>query len=125
MIAQVILYILIVFVGTGGELFVSRAMKTIGEVTDFRPSSIARVVGRAMMVPAMWTGIAMMAVAFFALLAMLSLAKVSFVFPSTALRFVVAAFGARIFLHEKVTPQRWFGVLVICLGLLLVFFGKG
>ncbi len=125
MIAQVILYILIVFVGTGGELFVSRAMKTIGEVTVFRPSSIARVVGRAMMVPAMWTGIAMMAVAFFALLAMLSLAKVSFVFPSTALRFAVAAFGGRIFLHEKVTPQRWFGVLVICVGLLLVFFSKG
>ena len=39
--------------------------------------------------------------------------------------FAVAAFGGRIFLHEKVTPQRWFGVLVICVGLLLVFFSKG
>lgn len=124
-ITQVILYIVIVFVGTGGELFVSRAMKTIGEVTDFRPSSIARVTGRAMTVPAMWTGITLMAVAFFALLAMLSLAKVSFVFPSSAFRFAVAAFGGKVFLHEKVTPQRWFGVLVICIGVLLVFIGKG
>ena len=42
MVTQSILYILIVFVGTGGELCVSRAMKTIGEVTDFRPGAIAR-----------------------------------------------------------------------------------
>jgi drug/metabolite transporter (DMT)-like permease len=124
-VTQVILYIVIVFVGTGGELFVSRAMKTIGEVTDFRPSAIARVVGRTMTVPAMWMGITLMAVAFFALLAMLSLAKVSFVFPSTALSFAAGALGGKLFLHEKVTPQRWFGVLVICIGVLLVFISKG
>ena len=51
-VTQAILYFLIVFVGTGGELCVSRAMKTIGEVTDFRPHAIARVVGRAMTRPA-------------------------------------------------------------------------
>ena len=63
-LTQVILYILIVFVGTGGELCMSRAMKTIGEVTDFRPRAIARVVGRAMKVPWIWIGIALMALAF-------------------------------------------------------------
>jgi hypothetical protein len=69
-ISQTIFYILIVFVGTGGELFVSRAMKSIGEVTDFRPHAIARVVGRAMLLERMWMGITLMAIAFFALLAM-------------------------------------------------------
>lgn len=125
MVTQAILYILIVFVGTGGELFVSRAMKTIGEVTDFRPHSIARVVARALALPRMWMGIALMAIAFFALLGMLSLAKVSFVFPSTALSYAAGALGGRLFLGERVSPQRWFGVLLVCLGVVLVFLGNG
>lgn len=125
MVTQVILYILIVFVGTGGELCVSRAMKTMGEVTDFRPHAIARVVGRSMALSRMWMGIALMAVAFFALLGMLSLAKVSFVFPSTALSYAAGALGGRFFLNERVTPQRWFGVLLVCVGVALVFIGNG
>ncbi len=125
MVTQVVLYILIVFVGTGGELCVSRAMKTIGEVTDFRPSAIARVVGRALALPMMWMGITLMAIAFFALLAMLSTAKVSFVFPSTALSYAAGALGGKIFLREKVTPQRWFGVSLVCIGVVLVFISKG
>jgi drug/metabolite transporter (DMT)-like permease len=122
-ITQTIFYILIVFVGTGGELFVSRAMKSIGEVTDFRPHSIARVVGRAMLVKRMWMGITLMAVAFFALLAMLSLSKVSFVFPSTALSYAAGAIGGRLFLGERVTRQRWIGVCFVCVGVVLVFLG--
>jgi len=123
-VTQVVLYMMVVFVGTGGELFVSRAMKTIGEVTDFRPSAIARVVGRAFMLPRMWMGISLMALAFFALLGMLSVSKVSFVFPSTALSYAAGALGGKIFLREKVTPQRWFGVLLVCIGVVLVFVGK-
>ena len=123
-ITQTIFYILIVFVGTGGELFVSRAMKSIGEVTDFRPHSIARVVGRAMTLKRMWMGITLMAIAFFALLAMLSLSKVSFVFPSTALSYAAGALGGHWFLGERVTPQRWLGVCFVCVGVVLVFLGN-
>lgn len=123
-ITQTIFYMLIVFVGTGGELFVSRAMKSIGEVTDFRPHSIARVVGRAMMLKRMWMGITLMAIAFFALLAMLSLSKVSFVFPSTALSYAAGALGGHWFLGERVTPQRWLGVCFVCVGVVLVFLGN-
>jgi hypothetical protein len=123
-VTQVILYLMIVFVGTGGELFVSRAMKTVGEVTDFRPAAVARVVGRGMMQSKMWMGISLMALAFFALLAMLSSSKVSFVFPSTALSYAAGALGGKLFLREKVTPQRWFGVLLVCVGVVLVFIGK-
>jgi drug/metabolite transporter (DMT)-like permease len=121
---QAIFFMLIIFPGTGGEICVSRAMKTIGEVTDFRPHAIARFIGRALAVPWMWIGVAMMAMGFFALLGMLSVANVSFVFPATALSYAVGALGGKIFLGEKVTPQRWIGVLIVCLGVALVFIGK-
>ena len=120
-----VLYVLIVFVGTGGELCVSRAMKTHGEITDFRPHALAWAVGRALLVPGIWAGVSLMAVAFFALLSMLSLAKVSFVFPATALSYAAGALGGRLFLGERVEHQRWMGVLLVCIGVTLVFLGKG
>jgi hypothetical protein len=62
-----IFYLLNVVPGTGGEICMSRAMKTVGEVTDFRPRAIIRVIGRAMSVPWFWVGITMMATGFFSL----------------------------------------------------------
>ena len=67
----------------------------------------------------------MMATAFFALLGMLAVANVSFVFPATALSYAVGTLGGKFFLGERVTPQRWVGVLFVCIGVALVAIGKG
>jgi drug/metabolite transporter (DMT)-like permease len=119
-----IFYFLNVVPGTGGEICMSRAMKTVGEVKDFRPRAIIQVIGRAMGVPWFWVGITMMATGFFSLLGLLSVANVSFVFPATALSYAVGTLGGKVFLRERVTPQRWFGVLLVCVGVTLVFLGK-
>ncbi|MGA9882815.1 MAG: EamA family transporter [Candidatus Acidiferrales bacterium] len=124
-VTGVIFYLFILLSGTGGEMCVSRAMKTIGEVTDFRPHSIARVIGRAMKVPWMWIGVALMALGFFSLMGLLSIANVSFVYPASALSYVVGALGGKFFLGERVTKQRWAGVLLVTLGVLLVVVGRG
>jgi drug/metabolite transporter (DMT)-like permease len=118
------LFTVIVTAGTGGELCVSRAMKSVGEATSFRPAEVARVVLRAFRQPWMWAGISMMALAFFALLGALAVYNVSFVVPVTALSYVAGAFGGVVFLHERVSFQRWMGVLLVAIGVTLVFFGK-
>lgn len=115
---------MIVASGTGGELCVSRAMKIVGEVHDFRPSALIRFVFRAMRVGWMWIGIAMMAMAFFSLLAMLSIENVSFVVPVTALSYAAGAFGAGIFLGERISAQRWIGVFLVCVGVTLVWLSR-
>ena len=126
MLTTELLYVLLIVIpGTAGEICISRAMKRVGEVTDFRPRAIARVVGRAIRIPWMWIGLLLMIVGFFALLAMLSIANVSFVFPATALSYAVGALGGKLFLGERVTYQRWLGVLVVCTGVVLVFIGTG
>jgi drug/metabolite transporter (DMT)-like permease len=115
---------IIVVAGTGGELCVSRAMKVVGEVHDFRPAALARFVFRAMRVGWMWIGITMMTLAFFSLLAMLSIENVSFVVPVTALSYAAGAVGAMLFLHERVSPQRWLGVLIVCVGVTIVWLSR-
>ena len=122
--AVVALFLLIVVAGTGGELCVSRAMKTVGEVSDFRPRAIVRVILRALRVGWMWAGVGLMAVAFFSLLGALSFLNVSFVVPVTALSYVAGALGAVFFLRERVSSRRWLGVFLVSLGVTLVFLGN-
>jgi drug/metabolite transporter (DMT)-like permease len=114
---------IIVFLGTGGELAVTRAMKDIGEVHDFSARNLLRVLVRAFSAGWMWFGVLLMAIAFFALLAMLSWENVSFVIPVTALSYVAGALGGKFLLGERVTPMRWLGVLLVCLGVALVCVG--
>ena len=122
---EFILFFLVVVFGTFGEICVSRAMKETGEVTNFRPFALVRVVLDAMRVKWMWIGIGMMTIGFFSLLAMLSAENVSFVVPVTALGYVVGAIGGKFFLGEQVSVQRWIGILLVCVGVTLVLIGKG
>ena len=116
---------MIVVAGTGGELCVSRAMKQTGEVKDFRPGAIAKVLFRALGNRWMWLGVGLMTMAFFSLLAILSIEKVSFVVPVTALSYVAGALGGRFFLGERIGASRWTGIALVCIGVTLVFLGKG
>jgi len=117
---EAIFFFFIVVSGTGGELCVSRAMKSIGEVHDFRPRALVQFVLRAMRLPWVWAGIAMMALGFFALLAILSFREVSFVVPVSALSYVVGAVGAKLFLGERITRNRWLGIAIVAIGVTLV-----
>jgi drug/metabolite transporter (DMT)-like permease len=100
-------------------------MKQTGEVKDFRPAAIVKVILRALRVKWMWIGVGMMTLAFFSLLAVLSLEKVSFVVPVTALSYVAGALGGRFFLGERISLSRWTGIALVCIGVTLVFLGKG
>ncbi len=121
---EIILFALIIVIGTFGELCVSRAMKAVGEVKDFRPRAILVAISSALRSGWMWVGLVMMAVAFFALLGALSVDSVSFVVPVTALSYLIGAFGGKFFLGEQVTKQRWIGVLLVALGVTLVIFSR-
>jgi drug/metabolite transporter (DMT)-like permease len=55
---------------------------------------------------------------------MLSIENVSFVGPVTALSYAAGAFGARLFLRERISPQRWLGVLIVCIGVTLVWLSR-
>jgi len=119
-----ILFALIVVAGTGGELCVSRAMKSVGEAKSFDPGELLHLILRALREPWMWLGVALMASGFFALLGALAALPVSFVVPMTALSYVVGALGGILFLKEKVTRRRWIGVALVALGVTLVLLGR-
>ena len=111
---------IVVFSGTGGEISVTHAMKRIGEVKNFAPRALLGVLRRVLQSGWMWLGIALMALAFFSLLALLSWAEVSFVVPATAANYIVGALGAKFVLKERVSKARWAGMLLVAAGVALV-----
>ena len=111
---------IVVLSGTGGDIAVTHAMKQIGEVKNFAPRALLGVLWRALKSKWMWLAIALMTVAFFSLLALLSWAEVSFVVPATAANYVVGALGARFLLKERVSQTRWAGLLLVAAGVALV-----
>jgi len=121
---EIILLLLIVVAGTGGELCVARTMQAVGPATDLRPAGLIRLILRALQNGWMWLGLLLMAVGFFSLLEMFSLENVSFVVPVTALSYGFGALGGKVFLREQVTRKRWAGVLLVCLGVGLVLIGQ-
>ena len=121
---EAVLFFFIVVAGTAGELAVSRAMKGVGEVRDFRPKSVLRFVLQSFRLPWMWVGIALMSLAFFSLLAILSFRQVSFVVPISALSYAAGAFGAKLFLGERISRNRWIGIAIVCLGVTIVWWTR-
>ena len=112
---------IVIFAGTGGEMLVAHSMKQIARRRPVTLTAIIHLMGQAVRPGVMWMGLALQALAFFALLALLSWADVSFVVPATALSYVVGAAGSALFLRERVTGVRWAGVLLVCLGVGVMF----
>ena len=106
-------FFLIVVAGTAGELCISRAMKEVGEVHDFRPRALLGVASRVVRIKWIWIGLSLMTVGFFALLGILSVENVSFVVPVTALSYLVGALGGMLFLGERLNRSRWAGILIV------------
>jgi len=106
---------IVILGGTGGEILVAHALKQAGRAKTATRSAVTDWLERVRK-PAMWIGLVMQALAFFALLALLSWADLSFVVPATALSYVVGAAGSDLFLREQVDRTRWAGVLFVCLG---------
>jgi drug/metabolite transporter (DMT)-like permease len=124
MLFELVLFFFVMVAGTAGELCVARAMRTVGEVHDFRPAALLATALRVVKVRWTWVGLGLMALGFFSLLAVLAMENVSFVVPVSALSYAVGAFGGSVFLKERVTRARLVGVLLVCLGVALMVLGK-
>ncbi|MGO8699340.1 MAG: EamA family transporter [Limisphaerales bacterium] len=117
-----ILLILIVasIIETVGVTYLAKGLKEIEGAKVMTVSEIARAIRNGASNKNIVGGIALEAVFFGALLYMLKVKDMSFVWPLTSLGFIVAALSAHFVLGEKVTATRWAGVALIALGAFLI-----
>lgn len=120
MLKTIVLMILAVTAGTVGDLLLAKGMKELGDLSTMNLRGIIEVALRAMTEWKIVVGTAMLALFFFLWLAVLSWEDLSVALPLQALNYVLVALLAKYILHEQVSPLRWAGIALVCVGVMLI-----
>jgi len=111
---------IIVAATTVGEILQAIGMRHHGEVHDFRPGAIGRMLALMSRNRYLIVSVAMMAVSFFAFMSLLSISDLSFAVPATAITYVLETALAKFLLKERICWGRWAGAMLVACGVALL-----
>ena len=120
MFKTVVVMLLAVSAGTVGDILLTKGMKELGDLSAMNLRGIMNAAFQALTSPKLIFGTAMLAIFFFLWLAVLSWEDLSVALPMQALNYVLVAFLSQYFLGEVVTPMRWVGTILVCVGVILI-----
>src|SRR5215475_404579 len=106
-----------------GEILSAKGMRNVGEIS-FRPKALIGALGRIIRSHYLFAGVVCMAVAFFSFIGLLSYADLSFIAPLTAVTYITNTLGARFFLKERISKERWLGTLLVAIGVAVISLDK-
>ena len=95
-------------------------MKEVGHIQLRGLSDLLPVAFQVFSSPTLWFGIACLLGFFLVHMLLLTWADYSYVQPATALSYAIVAVLSYFLLGEFVSPLRWAGIALICLGVLVV-----
>jgi drug/metabolite transporter (DMT)-like permease len=105
---------------TAGEVLQAAGMKRHGEVRDFRPGALGRLLATLARNRFIAASVAAMAISFAAFMSLLSIADLSFAVPATAATCVLETILAKILLKENISIGRWAGAGLVACGVALL-----
>jgi uncharacterized membrane protein len=111
--------LLMVLCANAGDLMLKRGMLQIGAV-QVSTTGLGRALFSTIHNGTIWLGIAFLLAFTLCYMTAVSWADYSYVMPAGAFGYAVQTTLAVVVLHELVTPKRWVGVVLICVGVLLV-----
>jgi drug/metabolite transporter (DMT)-like permease len=120
MVKTLIIMLLAVTAGTIGDILLAKGMKEMGDISAMNLRGILNAAYQALTSPKLVIGTAMLAIFFFLWLAVLSWEDLSVALPMQALNYVLVAFLAQFYLGEHVSPLRWGGIALVCIGVILI-----
>jgi len=118
-IKTLIMVLAMVVCANVGDLMLKRGMTQIGAVA-ISASALKHAFWLTVTNPTIWIGIVFLIGFMASYMTVLSWADYSYVMPAGAFGYAILTLLAVVFLHETVSPRRWIGVVLICVGVLLV-----
>jgi drug/metabolite transporter (DMT)-like permease len=109
-----------VIAGPLGNVLLSKGMKQAGRLSLWPPSEAHHTALRVLGAGPIWLGIGSLLTFFLANVLVLSWADYSYVQPASSAGYGVAALLGYLMLGEPVSPLRWLGIGIICLGVFVV-----
>jgi drug/metabolite transporter (DMT)-like permease len=120
MLKTLIVMLVAITSGAIGDIFLTQGMKSFGDISAMGLKQIFETVLKALTNWRLILGTSMQAVYFGLWLAVLSWEDLSVALPMQALSYIVVAFLAQWFLGENVSPMRWAGISLVCVGVMLI-----
>jgi drug/metabolite transporter (DMT)-like permease len=114
------LILISIILGPLGNVFLGKGMKSIGSITSARIIDLLPIASRILTSGYIWLGIVCLLGFFVVHMLLLTWADYSYVQPTTSVSYLSIAILSYLVLGEMISPLRWLGVSVICLGVLLV-----
>jgi drug/metabolite transporter (DMT)-like permease len=114
------LILISIVLGPLGNVFLGKAMKRVGSLTSARILDLVPVASRVLGSGYIWLGIACLLAFFIVHMLLLTWADYSYVQPATSLSYLSITILSSLVLGEAISPLRWLGVIVICLGVFVV-----
>ena len=118
-IKTLVMILAMVVCANTGDLMLKRGMTKIGAV-ELSATGIESAFRLTVTSGTIWIGIFFLTGFMISYMTVLSWADYSYVMPAGAFGYAVLTLLAVLFLHESVSPRRWLGVALICVGVLLV-----
>jgi drug/metabolite transporter (DMT)-like permease len=103
-----------------GDVLQSFEMKRHGEITEFHPRGLGRLLATLARRKFLILAVVFMAISFFAFMTLLESADLSFAVPASAATLVFETFLARFVLKERVDSWRWAGACLVACGVALL-----
>ena len=114
------LIVISIILGPLGNVFLGKAMKSAGSLTSGRILDLVPIASRILTSSYIWLGVACLLGFFIVHMLLLTWADYSYVQPATSLSYVSITMLSYFILGEVISPLRWLGVSVICLGVFVV-----
>lgn len=111
---------IIAICNTLGDVLNTAGMKRQGEVEDLTLRTFYRMLAGILRNPLVLAGMGTLAVSFFALLSLLSIATVSFAVPAGAISYLLETLLAKYVLKEDVRLRRWAAAVLVAGGVVLL-----
>jgi drug/metabolite transporter (DMT)-like permease len=115
-----LLIAVMVIAGPLGNVLLSKGMKQAGTLSVWPLSQVPHTALRVLDTVPIWLGICSLLTFFLANILVLSWADYSYVQPASSVGYGVAALLGYLMLGEPVSPLRWLGIAIICLGVFVV-----
>ena len=114
-----LLLLVAISLSVSGELLLKHGMNQVG-VLSIQPDEVLSGLGRTFSQPAIWGGFVLLFSGAIFWLAVISRVDLSLAYPMLSLGYVIVVIASWLLLKENITFVRLLGVMVICLGVVVV-----
>ena len=121
---SIFLILIYVILNTIANIFLKLGMKSVGEIDIKININFLNNIFKSILNPFIFSGIIMMGIGIIVWLILLSRESLNYAFSLAALVYIFIPIASNYYLNETISFDRWIGISILFVGLIIVFVSK-